>query len=71
MREAVGIPKYSTCRPSPLSWRARVWAWLSGSEDRRSLVPLGQRSPHLLRDIGLGGDVRANRLLADHNLFRR
>jgi hypothetical protein len=71
MREAIGIPKYSTCRPNRLSWRARVWAWLCGSQDGRRIIPLGQRSLHLLRDIGLEEDVRANRLLADHTLFRR
>jgi len=41
-----------------LSWRARVWAWLSGSQDGRRIIPLGQRSPHLLRDIGLDRRAR-------------
>jgi hypothetical protein len=71
MRQAIEIRKYSACEPKQPSWLARVGAWLSGRADRQGLIPLDQRSAHLLRDIGLGQDVRATRLLADHNLFRR
>jgi hypothetical protein len=39
--------------------------------DRRNLIPLDRQSPHLLRDIGLGDEPRANGLLRDHQLFRR
>jgi hypothetical protein len=34
-------------------------------------IPLDQRSAHLLRDIGLAEDLRANPPLRNHNLFRR
>jgi hypothetical protein len=70
MRQAIEIRKYSTCQPKQPSWLARVRARLSGRTDRQGLIPLDQRSAHLLRDIGLGEDVRTSRLL-DHSLFRR
>ncbi|HEY3147140.1 MAG TPA: hypothetical protein VGJ75_12355 [Dongiaceae bacterium] len=71
MRQAIEIRKYSTCGPRQRSWQARLRTWLFGHFDRGSLVRFDQRSPHLLRDIGLGEDARASHLLQDHNLFRR
>jgi hypothetical protein len=71
MRQAIGIRKYSACAPRQPSWPVRLRHWLFGRSDRGGLIPLDHRSRHLLRDIGLGDEPRANSLLRDHNLFRR
>ena len=71
MRQAIEIRKYSTCGPRQPSWQARLRIWLSGRSDRRGVIRFDQGSPHMLRDIGLGEDPRADHLLRDHNLFRR
>jgi hypothetical protein len=71
MRQAIEIRQHCGCVRPRVSWRARLRAWLIGPGDSRRLIPLDQRSAHLLRDIGLAEHLRANPLLRDHNLFRR
>jgi hypothetical protein len=71
MRQAIDIREHCGRVRQRASWRARLRAWLIGPGDSRRLIPLDQRSAHLLRDIGLAEDVRANPLLRDHHLFRR
>lgn len=71
MRQAIEIREHCGCVRRPASWRTRLRVWLIGPGDSRRPIPLDQRSAHLLRDIGLAEEVRANPLLRDHNLFRR
>lgn len=53
------------------TWLGRLRAKLFGSDAPQSVIPLERSSPHMLRDIGLWGDQRANHLLRDDRLFRR
>jgi hypothetical protein len=71
MRQAIEIRQHCCGPRRRASWGARLRAWLIRPREPRRLVPLDQRSAHLLRDIGLAEDVRANPLLRDHTLFRR
>ena len=49
---------------------ARIGAWLAGWPSRPGLVHFEHPSRHMMRDIGLGEDVRGNPLLREHNLRR-
>jgi hypothetical protein len=71
MRQAIEIRQLSVCTRRPLPWHARLRTWLLGHSERETLIPLEQRTHHLLRDIGLAEDVRANHLLRDETFFRR
>jgi len=71
MRQAIEVGTISGCRPARRSWGSRFFRWVFSRSDRASLIPLDQRSAHLLRDIGLAEDVRANDLLREQTFIRR
>lgn len=71
MTQALDIKTVSICTVHRPSWRAHVRAWLRGRARRDKVIPFDQRSAHLLRDIGLAEDVRANELLRDQTFIRR
>ena len=71
MRQAIENRQLFVCTRAALPWHARVRAWLFGRAERETLIPLEQRTHHLLRDIGLAEDLRANHLLRDDTFFRR
>jgi len=71
MTQALDIKTVSCRTALRPSWRGRVRAWLLGRARRDRVIPFDQRSAHLLRDIGLAEDVRANELLRDQTFIRR
>ena len=71
MTQAIEFTKLRCCEAPRRSWLGRLRARLFGHGDKARTIPLEARSLHLLRDIGLAEDVRANHLLQDHHLFRR
>jgi len=71
MAQVVEIGKLSPCAPRRQSWLFRLREWLFGRGAHGRLIPWDQRSAHLLRDIGLAEDARANHLLRDSNFIRR
>ena len=71
MTQAIEIGTLSTCQPALRSRRARLRDWLFGRPAGGGLIHWDQRSAHLLRDIGLAEDARANHLLRDSNFMRR
>ena len=71
MTQALDIKTVSCRTVRRPTWRARVSAWLLGRASRERTIPFDQRSAHLLRDIGLAEDVRANELLREQTFIRR
>jgi hypothetical protein len=71
MRQVIDIRKLPLCEPPRATWLGWLRARLFGSTHRKNIIALQDCSAHFLRDIGLLDDQRANRLLQDHNLFRR
>lgn len=71
MTQALDIKTVSICTVHRPTWRARVRAWMLGHVGRDRVIPFDQRSAHLLRDIGLAEDLRANELLRDQTFIRR
>jgi hypothetical protein len=71
MRQAVEIRGLPRCDQHDAGWLGRLRMRLFGPNRANHAIPLEARSRHLLRDIGLAEDVRANHLLQEQNFFRR
>ena len=69
MTQALEIHGLRCREPRRLTWFGRLRARLLSL--RNSRKALEHCSEHMLRDIGLLDDRRANRLLRDDALFRR
>lgn len=70
MPQVVEYSQFPRCAAPPPTLLARVRAWLAAPPKKLGLVRFENPSRHLLRDIGLGDDRPANRLLQDHHLRR-
>jgi hypothetical protein len=71
MRQVLEIRRLPLPARSAPTWAGRLYAWLFGPRDLQKAFALRDCSRHLLRDIGLLDDRRANSLLRDDVMFRR
>jgi hypothetical protein len=71
MRQIVEIRRLPLCEAPSATWLSRLRARLFGPGGRPRTFPLQHCSAHLMRDLGLLDDRRANHLLRDEVLFRR
>lgn len=71
MRQAIDIRRVPAAPRTRSGWLDRLQDWLFGPSERRKVAALRHCSRHLLRDIGLLDDRRANGLLRDDVMLRR
>ncbi len=71
MRQVIEIRRLPAAPRTLSGWLARLNAWLFETGERQKVAALRQCSRHMLRDIGLLDDRRANGLLRDDVMLRR